>query len=109
MFFLSHISTSNRLLQRFVATVSCNSLSSAIDDSFELAIVLLFEENLVIVLTLYAKNVFLGVGILKEFVKKNLKGVFIVESLRYIQGYQGLHTSVTKKDGLIMLEIGFDC
>ena len=103
------MSTSNLLLQRFVVTVSCNSLSSANDDSFGLAIDVLSEENLVIVLTSYAKNVFLGLGILKEFVKKNLKGVFIVESLRYIQGYQGLHTSVTKKDGLIMLEIGFDC
>ena len=89
------MSTSNLLLQRFVATVSCNSLSSLIDDSFGLAISVLSEENLVIVLTLYAKNVFLGLGILKEFVKKILKGVFIVESSRYIQGYQA--TSVTKK------------
>ena len=109
MFFLSHISTSNRLLQRFVATVSCNSLSLVIDDSFELTIVLLFEENLVIDLTLYAKNDFLGLGVLKGFVKKILRGVFIVESSRYVQGYQGLYTSVAKKVDLIMLEIGIDC
>ena len=76
------MSTSNLLLQRFVVTVSCNSLSSAIDDSFRLVIVLSFEENLVIVLTSYAKNAFLGLGILKRFVKKILKGVFIVESSR---------------------------
>ena len=73
------MSTSNLLLQRFDVTVSCNSLSSAIDDSFELAIDILSEENLVIVLTSYAKNVFLGLGILKKFVKKILKGVFILE------------------------------
>ena len=82
------MSTSNLLLQRFVVTVSCNSLSSAIDDSFGLVIVLSFVENLVIVLTSYAKNEFLGLGILKRFVKKILKGVFIVELSRYIQCHQ---------------------
>ena len=79
------MSTSNLLLQRFVVTVSCNSLSSAIDDSFGLATDVLSEENLVIVLTSYAKNVFLGLGVLKKFVKKIVKGVLIVESSRYIQ------------------------
>ena len=82
------MSTSNLLLQRFDVTVSFNSLSSAIDDSFELAIDILSEENLVIVLTSYAKNVFLGLGNLRKFVNKILKGVFIVESSRYIQCHQ---------------------